>query len=451
MAGVGLLWLLILTIALAGCGSSADETTKAETVKKSTAPPAPLDEYKKFQSSYADVDQQNTRDAHSGLKAANVGKLEEVWSRPIEGTGEGEGFVASPIVTDDIVFIQDLDSNVAALDLRDGKPYWKREFDVPALPPGGLTVSRGFQIVMGATPTEAFGLEERTGKVIWSVPLADKGSGTQIGMTPGYYNGLAYVATRPFDQTGASGVLWGLDIRSGAKRSQFEPGKKGADFGRGLANVPAFDFKGSVYMGSGSPGPSSVFKFDENNGKLGWNHKTAPAGQGSGTWDPVIAELGGKKIVVVADRSGKVIALDRSGEALWQHSSGSEVVGPIAVSGKTVFVPTGDGRQGFLLALSLSNGTMQWKHGFQSSLAGPVLASNDVVFATAEDGRVYAFGAKSGKKLWDDKPSSAAEGGLAIGSQTLLVRVGTPGSDPGPELVAYRLGGGKSPGGKGSR
>lgn len=430
-----------MTIALAGCGSSSDGTTGAETAttQKSTAPPAPPDEYKNFQSSYADVDQQNTRDARSGLKAANVSKLEEAWSRPIAGTGEGEGFVASPIVTDNIVFIQDLDSNVAALDLRDGKPYWETKFNAPALPPGGLSVSRGFQMVMGATPTEAFGIDERSGKVVWSTPLAE--AGTKIGMTPGYYNGYAYVATRPVGRTEASGVLWGLDVRSGAKRLRFEPGKKGGDLGRGLTNVPAFDFKGSVYMGTGSPGPSSVFKFDERNGKLDWNHRTAPAGPNSGTWDPVVAELGKKKIVVVADRSGKVVALDRSGKVLWQHSSGSAVVGPIAVSGKTVFVPTGDGRQGFLVALSLSNGTMQWKHGFQSSLAGPVLATNDLVFATSADGRVYAFGAKSGKKLWDDKPSSGSEGGLTVGGQTLLVRVGTPGLDPGPELVAYRLDG----------
>jgi len=428
-----------LTIALAGCGSSSDESTKGETAKakKSTAPPAPPDEYKKFQSSYADVDQQNTRDARSGLKAANVSKLEEAWSRPIEGTGEGEGFVASPIVTDDIVFVQDLDSNVAALDLRDGKPYWEKRYDVPALPPGGLTVTRGFQMVVGATPTEAFGIDERSGKEVWSVPLAE--AGTKIGMTPGYYNGWAYVGTRPVGQTDASGVLWGLDVRSGAKRLRFEPGKKGGDLGRSLANVPAFDFKASVYMGAGSPGPSSVFKFGEAKGKFEWNRRLAPAGRSAGTWDPVIAELGKKKIVVVADRSGKVIALDRSGKVLWQHSSGSAVVGPIAVSGETVFVPTGDGRQGFLMALSLLNGTLQWKHGFQSPLAGPVLATNDLVFTTAADGRVYAFGAESGKKLWSDKPSTAAEGGLAIGSQTLLVRVGTPGSDPGPELIAYRL------------
>ena len=80
-----------------------------------------------------------------------------------------------------------------------------------------------------------------------------------------------------------------------------------------------------------------------------------------------------------------------------------------------------------------------FKHAFH-------IASNDVVFATAADGRVYAFDAKSGKKLWSDKASSSAEGGLAIGGQTLLVRVGTPGSEPGPELIAYRLGG-HSPGG----
>lgn len=441
MAGVGLVGLLILTIALGGCSSSSDETTKGETTQKSTAPPAPPDEYKRFQSSYADVDQQNTRDARSALKVANVAKLEEAWSRPIKGTGEGEGFVASPIVTDNIVLVQDLDSNVAALNLEDGEPYWEKRYDVPALPPGGLTVTRGFQMVVGTTPTEAFGIDERSGKEVWSMRLADEGSGTRVAMTPGYYNGLAYFATQPEGGKGASGVLWGLDVRSGPKRLRFEPGKKGAGLGRGLTGLPAFDFKGSVYMGTGSPGPTSIFRFDEANGKLDWQRRIEPAKQGSGTWDPVIAELDGKKVVVVATRTGTVVALDRAGNVLWRHFSGSEVVGPIAVSGGTAFVPTGDGRQGFLVALNLANGTPRWKHGFQSSLAGPALATNDLVFATSADGTAYALSTKNGKQLWDEKVSSAIEGGLTVAGNTLLVRAGTPESNPGPELVAYRLGG----------
>lgn len=445
--GVGLLGLLILTIALAGCGSSSEETTKAETAKKSTAPPAPLDEYKRFQSSYADVDQQNTRDARSALKAANVAKLEQAWSRPIEGTGEGEGFVASPIVTDNIVFVQDLDSNVAALNLKDGKPYWEKRYDVPALPPGGLTVTRGFQMVVGATPTEAFGLDERSGKELWSIQLAEEESGSRIELTPGYYNGLAYFATQPDDGGSASGVLWGLDVRSGAKRLRFEPGKWKADLGHGLTGVPGFDFKGALYMGTGAPGPSAVFSLDETNGKLDWSYRLAPAGESSGVWDPVIGELGKRKVVVAAGRSGAVVALDRTGSVLWQRSvssgQGAEVVGPLAVREVAVFVPVaeGSGGKGELAALNLGTGEPRWVQSFPAPLAGPVLATNDLVFATSADGRVYALSAKSGKKLWSEKVSSAIEGGLTVAGNTLLVRAGTPESNPGPELVAYRLGG----------
>jgi outer membrane protein assembly factor BamB len=439
MAGVGLVGLLILTIALGGCGSSSDETTQGETTRKSTAPPAPRSEYENFQSSYADVDQQNTRDARSALKAANVAKLEQAWSRPIGGTGEGEGFVASPIVTDNIVFIQDLDSNVAALNLEDGKPYWEKRYEVPALPPGGLTVTRGFQIVVGATPTEAFGIDERSGKEVWSTQLAEPGSGTGIGMTPGYYNGLAYLATRPLDGESGKAVLWALDVRSGVKSRQIEPGKWRQDLGSGLSVVPAFDRKQSVYMAAGSPGPSSIFSFNEFNGKHNWAYRLAPAGKSEGAWNPVVAELADRKAVVVADRAGAVTAFDRKGKVLWRRFNGSEVVGPIAVSGGTVFVPAGDGRQGSLVALNLSDGTLRWKHGFQPPLAGPVLATNDLVFATSADGRVYALSAKSGRKLWSEKVSSAIEGGLAAAGNTLLVRAGTPGSNPGPELVAYRL------------
>lgn len=434
-----MLGLLILTIALAGCSSSSDQATEAETGVESAAPPAPRDEYTRFQSPYADVDQRNTRNARSALRAANVTRLEEAWSRPIEGAGKGEGFVASPIVTDDIVFIQDLDSNVAALNLDDGKAYWEKRFDAPALPPGGLTVSRGFQIVAGATPTKAFGLDERTGREVWSVELAEAGS--RIGMTPGYYNALVYIATRPDGQDeGESGVLWGLDITSGAKRLRFEPGRQKADLGHRLTGLPAFDWEGWLYLGTGAPGPGSVAKIGDADGKLGWSHRLGPSGGQSGVWNPIVAKLGGRKVVVVADRSGTIAAMERgTGEVRWRHFSGSEVVGPIAVSGGTVFVPTGDGRRGFLMALSLSSGRMQWKHGFQSSLSGPVLATNDLVFTTSSDGQVYAFGAKSGEKLWSKRASSAIEGGLAVAGNTLLVRAGIPGSAPGPELVAYRL------------
>lgn len=443
---MGLLGLLILTIALAGCGSSSDETTKAEPAKKSTAPPAPLDEYKRFQTSYADVDQQNTRDARSALKAANVAKLEEAWSRPIEGTGEGEGFVASPIVTDNIVFIQDLDSNVAALNLEDGEPYWEKRFDVPALPPGGLTVTRGFQVVVGATPTEAFGLDERSGKEMWSMQLAEEGSGSRIELTPGYYNGLAYFATQPANEN-TSGVLWGLDVRSGAKRLRFEPGKWKADLGNGLTGVPGFDFKGALYMGTGSPGPNTVFSLDETNGKLDWSYRLGPAGVSSGVWDPVVGELGKRKVVIAAPRSGAIAALDRAGDVLWQRSVGSgksaEVVGPLAVREATVFVPQADGSggKGELAALNLASGEPRWVQSFPAPLSGPVLVTNDLVFATSADGRVYAFNVKSGKKLWSEKVSSAIEGGLTVAGNTLLVRAGNPESNPGPELVAYRLGG----------
>ncbi len=444
MAGVVLFGLLILTIALAGCASSSSVTTQGETEKKSTAPPAPRNEYKNFQTSYADVDQQNTRDARSALKAANVAKLEEAWSRPIAGTGEGEGFVASPIVTDNIVFLQDLDSNVAALNLEDGEPYWEKRFDAPAMPPGGLTVTRGFQIVVGATPTEAFGLDERSGKELWSVRLAEPGSGTGIGMTPGYYNGLVYLAARPDGSDGsATGVLWALDVRSGDKRWKLDTGKVKAQLGHGLTAVPAFDKKSFLYMATGEPGPSAVVKVNEWNGKPDWSFRLAPAGRSSAPWDPVVAEVGGRRVAVVADRSGTVVALRRMGGVLWRHFGGSEVVGPIAVSGGTVFVPTGDGRQGFLVGLNLSNGTPRWRHGFQSSLSGPVLATNDLVFATSADGRVYALSARDGRKLWSEKVSSAVEGGLTVAGNTLLVRAGAAGSDPGPELVVYRLPPGK--------
>jgi outer membrane protein assembly factor BamB len=418
---------LILTIALAGCSSSVEETTTgaSKPVPSKAAWDTGDDPYAELQISYPNVDQANTRNAPSTLEVANVPRLAPVWSRPIEGEGEGGEFIATPLITDDVAYMQDLSSNVAAIDLADGKTLWEKRYDVPALGPNGLSVSRGFEMVFGATPTEAFGLEEETGKEIWSVRLARPG--TEIGMAPAYCNGLTLVAARPTG-AGADGTLWALDNRSGNENWRVEKVS--------VTHTPACDIEGSIFVGTAN----SLLRLDESTGKPAWRYRVAPSGTQNGeVGAPLFAKSGGRNLVVAASENGTVVALDReTGKPLWQRSLRGGVTGPLSLRESTLFVPVLEGE---LAALDLFTGKVKWRKGLGAPVPGPALATNDLVFALSADGRVHAFAAGSGKEVWSEKVASSAEGGLAAARGTLLVRAGSAKAGDAPRLIAFRLGG----------
>lgn len=424
---------LILTGALVGCSSSGEETAK-DTSEKVAAAKREANPYFNFQSPYSNGDQQNTRHARSSLEAANVTDLKQAWSRRLEGSGEGDGLIGFPVVSDDIVYLQDLNSNVAALDLDNGETLWEKRYDVSSLRPNGVSVSRGFQMVYGAIPTTAFALDEETGNEVWSVELTRAGSGTKVGAPPAYYNGIVYVTTRPDgEERDAGGTLWALDCRDGTKVWH-------VPLGGGVSGPPAFDRKGSLYIGAGS----SIVRIDEATGRVDWSYRVTSRGSFDlNVGAPVVKDLHGRKLVLAGSRSGVVVALDRrTGNPIWRRSVGIHdggVFGPISVQRSTLFVPVTAGGEGELVAIDLANGEVRWKQDFDIPLTGPTTTTNDLVVAGSRDGGVAAFEADSGKEVWRDEISGRLEGGVAIGGDTLLIQLGDPGG--APELLAYRLAG----------
>ena len=62
-------------------------------------------------------DLQNHRVADSAIRAANVGELEVAWTKDITATTRYGSFASMPLIVDGTVYLQDLGSNVTALDL----------------------------------------------------------------------------------------------------------------------------------------------------------------------------------------------------------------------------------------------------------------------------------------------------------------------------------------------
>ncbi len=66
-----------------------------------------------------------------------MSRLREAWTfklagRAAAGVGHVGAFAAAPVVVNGVVYIQDLDCNVYALDLATGKLKWEYQVNTPA-------------------------------------------------------------------------------------------------------------------------------------------------------------------------------------------------------------------------------------------------------------------------------------------------------------------------------
>jgi len=352
---------------------------------------------------YPNVDLANTRDVSGSIEGLNVAQLKVAWTLPITTKSQYGSYSSSPIISEGVIYSQDLSSNVQAISLKTGKVLWTKSYESPDQGPNGLVVAGGR--VFGATATSAFALDEKTGEQIWSVPLV-RNESEGIDMAPGYHNGIVYVSTVPgnnakFYSGGGVGILWALEASTGKKLWHFDtapenlwsPSNASINSGGGLWYSPAFDSEGNMYVGTANPAPfpgteqfpwgssrpgpnlytDSIVKLNAATGKLLWYYQLTP----HDLYDhdlqdpPILTTIKGKQAVIAAGKSGIVIALDsHTGKLLWKRPVGTHnghdndglyamhheysklkmpetvypgllggVISPMSTNGSTVFVP----------------------------------------------------------------------------------------------------------------
>ena len=292
-------------------------------------------------------DRANTRWVGGPIHSSSVARLHRAWSVPV-----GD-YASTPVIVGGVVYTQDLNSNVYAIDLRRGTVLWRKLYRERDIGPNGINVAGGR--IYGATPRNAFALSARTGKQLWSRRLVRNGH-EGIDMAPGYDRGTVYVSTVPVNLQllyggGARGILWALDARTGRPRwrwAQVPAGLWGhprINSGGGLWHPPAFDDAGGLYISIGNPGPypgapgfpwgasrpgsdrwtNSIVKLDAASGRFAWGRQVLP--HDVYDWDlegpVVLTRAGGRPIAVTAGKMGVVLAFDRdAGTLLWKTPVG---------------------------------------------------------------------------------------------------------------------------------
>jgi outer membrane protein assembly factor BamB len=434
----------------------------------------------------------------SGIDASNVGRLHVAWRFRFPGrSGDSGAFTATPIVVGKVVYVQDMASNVYALDLTTGKVLWRRLFKAASPGPNGIAVVDGR--VYGATDSSAFALEASTGRPLWRHFLVTE-TARFIDIAPQVADGLVFVSTIGLPPNGR-GVLYALDAATGRIRWELStikeawrvPSEAG---GGGAWETPSVSGH-EVYWGTTNPYPyggnpahpnggsyagdalytDTLMAIDTKTGKLDWYDQVTPHDVRDYDFQlpPILASLGGRSVVFGAGKAGLVIAWDSSThDRLWETAVGTHrndrgplprrpvavcpgllggVETPMAYAGGRLFVPVVDlcmrgssvgyesldkvnvakRGRGELVALDAATGREVWRLRLPQANFGCATVANGVVFTSTFDGAVYGVDAGNGRILWRTGLHAGVNACPALSSGWLLIGAGVP-TGPGSRL-----------------
>ena len=440
---------------LAGCGdddSSADEAAVGQ----------PPPEWAANAGSWPahNYDLANTRaTTETSINSETVSKLTPKWRYPFEGASAYGAFSSTPIVLDGTVYLQDLNSNVVALDRSTGEPEWEHTFNRPSVGPNG--VAYGWGRIYGATDTDAFALDPETGEELWSRELT-RNNREGIDMVPQIYDDTVLVSTVPgnasaFYKGGALGVVWALDAATGEPKWKFNTISDGAKLwgnpklnsGGGLWYPPSVDGQGRVFLsvanpapfpgtpeypnGSSRPGPNlytnSLVALDGQTGELLWYKQAIP--HDIRDYDLMIPAIlttvpideVETEVVLVAGKMGQVYAYQaEDGDRLWTLPVGRHEhdTGPLPQKPVDVFPGTLGGVE-TPMALAENRLFVPWldfpTRTGAGGIPGGLEGSADY---TTSRGGITAVNPATGEVLWERKLPSMVLGAATVANDVVF-------------------------------
>jgi outer membrane protein assembly factor BamB len=445
---------LVTVVALAASGSAV--SASGDTSAVGQAPP----EWAANAGSWPahNYDLSNTRaTTQTPINSQTVSKLKVKWRFPFKGLGASGAFASTPISLNGVVYLQDLGSNVYALNRSTGKVIWKHMFNKPSIGPNG--VSYGYGRIYGNTESNAFALDAADGKLLWTRKLI-RNNTEGMDVTPQVYDNTILVSTVPgnsasFYKGNGLGVVWALDAATGKPKWHFNTVSDGAKLwdnpkinsGGGIWYPPAIDGQGRVYLSVANPAPlygtpkfpngssrrgpnlytDSLVVLNGQTGRLLW-YRQAIA-HDLRDYDLVIPAIlttvpiqgVQTQVVLVAGKMGKAFAYRAdNGKRLWTRSIGRHQNSSGLLPRKPITIFPGDlGGVETPMALAANRLFVPWvdfaARASRSGLAGG-FATN---FKTGRGG-LAALDVASGKVLWQHKLPSMDFGGATVANDVVF-------------------------------
>src|SRR3954447_3683349 len=215
----------------------------------------------------------NTRaTTDSNIDAATIGRLGVAWVLPLGGGSKWGSAASGPVIVNGMVFVQDLLSNVHAIDVGTGGERWVHRFDQKAFGPNGVAVGWG-KVFASDGDRGLVALAAQSGKLLWRTPLAGPtgqqqplpyGGSVLTGIAAGRVKrGSGRVLKTGLLEPGASGFAYALDQRTGRVGWEFQTvapgfwGHPAVNSGGGIWYPPAVDVRtGMTFWSTGNPAPA---------------------------------------------------------------------------------------------------------------------------------------------------------------------------------------------------
>jgi polyvinyl alcohol dehydrogenase (cytochrome) len=423
------------------------------------------------------VDEANTRyqDArNAGLDRDRVPKLQLKWAFGFPGATTA---FAQPSVSAGRLFVGSAEGVVYSLDAQTGCVYWT--FTAAEGVRTAVTLSEdGQKAYFGDLHANIYAVNARTGSLIWKTHVDEHPFAVVTG-TPRLEGGRLYVPVSGGDEPVSAssptfecctfrGSLVALDAATGkqiwktytipdppAVTGQNSAGTKmWGPSGGSLWSSPTIDLRSkAIYTGTGinfthpaTTSSDAIAAFDMETGRILWTRQVTPGdvfnfgcrgdnqancpkdhGNDADFGDPPMLKTvaGGKRILVIGQKSGMVYGLDpdAAGKVVWQTrvSQGGPQGGVLwggasdnsaAYFGISDWSPGKPEAGGGLVALRLTDGKMVWSTpapkplclstpGCSAAQPGAVTLIPGVVFLGSMDGHMRAYDSRDGKILWD--------------------------------------------------
>jgi glucose dehydrogenase len=302
---------------------------------------------------------QDRNASDSSINAGNVANLELAWTYAFDAAGGYGAITMNPLVSNGIMYVQDMMNNVHAVDAATGELVWRTDFNTNTVGPNGLSIGYGIVAAGLGDTAEAVALDAATGAELWRTKLsANMGEG--IDMAPLIFDNTVYISTVPgntnvFYRGGQKGIFYALDITSGHTMWQWDTttdnlwGNARVNSGGGLWHPPSVDANGNLYLGIANAAPypgntefpnatsrtgdndyaNSLVKLDPTTGSLVWYINIKPFdlfdldNQLSPVLTTVMIDGAERNVVLSTGKHAIVVCADQeTGEELWRTPVG---------------------------------------------------------------------------------------------------------------------------------
>ena len=237
----------------------------------------------------------------------NVAGLKALWRTGMgSGTNPGQSGQAQILEFNGTLFVSNGANDVFAIDVETGQILWTYHGNPE--PKAGTPIGKSNRgvalgdglVFVGQLDAKLVALDQRTGKLAWSVQVEPWQNGFSITSAPLYYDGMV-VQGLSGGEMGVRGRIKAYDAKTGAPRWTFYtipgPGEKGHETwpqqgdawehgGAGVWQTPSVDPElGLLYFSTGNPGPNlfgavrpganlftvSILAIEAKTGKYRWH------------------------------------------------------------------------------------------------------------------------------------------------------------------------------------